>query len=60
MNMIICGNFGKENQCGTCKKFWMWGISTGCCGADDENNKDMGSMSFCDCGKYEKGKPISD
>lgn len=55
MNVIICGNFGKENQCGTCKNFFLWGVSSGNCDAEGEDYKEMMCTDNCDCEKYIKG-----
>jgi hypothetical protein len=55
--MIVCGNFAKDGQCGTCENFILWGVCSGICG---ENGADKMAEDKCDCGKYKKGKPITD
>ena len=44
--LFICGNhtFGKKKPCKTCKKFLLWGISTGYC---FKNKKNVSCRSHC-------------
>ena len=48
--MNICGSFtkGQKKPCKHCKKFWLWGVSTGHCG---QHNCDMMTWEHC---KYYK------
>lgn len=48
--MFICGTFtyGQKKPCKTCKRFFLWGVSTGYC---SQKKADMSTWEHC---KYHK------